>query len=132
MHTQNNICQRFISLSYYKHIRVRCFQLSNYQYSSIVYDSSFHQIPITDGLEQSIFRGRRKSMWMKIMLSDSKATERFTCIINSAMDTSLCRRLLRSMISGVFLQPGCAGTDNFQFITGFRFFFPGFPIYPEK
>ena len=31
-----------------------------------------------------------------------------------------------------FLQPGYAGTDNFQFVTGFRFFCPSFPIYPEK
>ena len=31
-----------------------------------------------------------------------------------------------------FLQAGCADIDNFQFVTGFRFFCPGFPIYPEK
>ncbi len=31
-----------------------------------------------------------------------------------------------------FLQPGCADIDNFQFVTGFRFFCLGFPIYPEK
>ena len=31
-----------------------------------------------------------------------------------------------------FLQAGCADIDNFQFVTGFRFLCPGFPIYPES
>ena len=87
----------------------------------------------------AIFGGIRKSMGMKIMLSDSKATERFTKIINSAMGISLCRRLLRSRISGVFFrldEPiSSAGMWRYRQLSicnRFSSFLPRFPDIPRK
>ena len=76
---------------------------------------------------------------MKIMFSDSKATERFAQIINSAMDTSLCRRLLRSRISGVLFRldepissAGMCRYRRLSICNRFSFFLPRFPDIPRK
>ena len=73
------------------------------------------------------------------MFSDLKATERFMWIINSAMDTSLCRRLLRSRISGVFFRldvpissAGMCRYRQLSICNRFSFFLPRFPDIPQK
>ena len=73
------------------------------------------------------------------MFCDSKATERFTWIINSAMGISLWRQLLRSRISGVFFswdEPiSSAGMWRYRQLSicnRFSFFLPRFPDIPRK
>ena len=74
-----------------------------------------------------------------MMFCDSKATERFTWIINSAMGISLWRQLLRSLISGIFFRldvpissSGMCRYRQLSICNRFSFFLPRFPDIPRK